>query len=196
LNLGFIVYLGCYTLFYILLGIFNFSIEWDYIIGGVMASMIYMIGFKAYNQPELFKEREKLIAEHRKEVQALIKPQKKNYYSKMLQQIMEQDKPYLNDQFKMVDLADQMGLSTHQVSYLLNHFLNTNFAEYINGFRVETAKTLLQNPEKDHLKILSIGYEAGFKSKTSFYHTFKKYTGMTPTEFRNQNKSSQPVEVA
>ena len=188
LNLSFLLYLFCYILFYTLVEWLQFPWQLDYAIVTTMAFLIYFIGFKAYNQPSLFKERELLSYTHRNETQLLVRPEQKAHYLAIIKRVMADEKPYLDDQFKLIDLAEKCGLSSHQLSFFLNHYMNTNFSDFINLHRIEAAKTLLLNPEKKHLKILAIGFEAGFNSKTSFYHTFKKKTGMTPTAFKEKHQ--------
>ena len=67
--------------------------------------------------------------------------------------------------------------------------MNKNFYDLINGYRVDEAKRLLVNPENKNYTILSVGFEAGFNSKTTFNTVFKKFTGLTPTDFREQQKA-------
>ena len=56
----------------------------------------------------------------------------------------------------------------------------------MNGYRIEEAKKLLLDPKNKNFTILSVGFEAGFNSKTTFNTVFKKFTGLTPTEFRDR----------
>lgn len=58
--------------------------------------------------------------------------------------------------------------------------------DLMNGCRVKEAKRLLVDQKLEHLSILGIGLEAGFNSKTTFNTTFKKFTGLTPTAYKNQ----------
>src|SRR5690606_17967728 len=98
--------------------------------------------------------------------------------------LMHEQKLYLDSDLNLLKLADQMQISTHHLSYLINTGFNENFFTFINRHRVEKAKELLQDPSYDHLNILVIGHESGFNSKTSFNTTFKKMTHSTPTEYR------------
>lgn len=66
----------------------------------------------------------------------------------------------------------------------MNERLNTNFRNYINSYRIEEAKKILIN-ESDK-NILTICYDVGFNSKSTFNTCFKKYTGKTPSEFRQE----------
>lgn len=101
-----------------------------------------------------------------------------------LLEYMRTEKPYLNSDLTAVELAKQLKLTRHQLSQILNEQLGKNFYDFINGFRVETFKTHLQDPAFAHYNILGIALESGFKSKSSFNAIFKKMTGMTPSQYR------------
>ncbi len=96
---------------------------------------------------------------------------------------IEQGKLYLEPELTLQDLADKAGEPSYTISQSLNLSLGKNFYELVNGYRVETAKCLLTNPDKRNLTILSIAFEAGFNSKTTFNNVFKKYTGQTPSAY-------------
>jgi len=85
-------------------------------------------------------------------------------------------------------LADRLQVPTHQVSQAINEGTNKNFYDLVNGYRVTEAKRLLVDPKNEHFTILSIGFEAGFNSKTTFNTVFKKFTQLTPTEYRAKNR--------
>lgn len=96
---------------------------------------------------------------------------------------IEQEKLYLDPELTLQDLAAKSGEPSYMISQSLNLSLGKNFYELVNGYRVDTAKRLLLNPDKRNLTILSIGFEAGFNSKTTFNSVFKKFTGHTPSEY-------------
>jgi AraC-like DNA-binding protein len=68
--------------------------------------------------------------------------------------------------------------------------MKKNFYDLVNGYRVEEAKRLLLDPKNTNYTILSVGFEAGFNSKTTFNTVFKKFTGLTPTDFRKKELNS------
>ena len=101
-----------------------------------------------------------------------------------LTHLMEHDAPYLDNELNLIKLAELLSLSPHQLSYVINNGFNENFFQYVNKYRVERAKELLTANKFDNFNILGIAFESGFNSKTAFNNTFKKLTGLTPSEFK------------
>ncbi|WP_400077833.1 helix-turn-helix domain-containing protein [Winogradskyella sp. R77965] len=101
-----------------------------------------------------------------------------------LNTVMQDDSVYKNANLKSSEIAKKVGLSTHQFSQLLNDNLGKNFALFINEYRIDAAKLMLQN--NNNLTLEAIGYECGFNSKSTFFTTFKKLVGTTPANFRKQ----------
>jgi AraC-like DNA-binding protein len=99
-----------------------------------------------------------------------------NYY-------MELEKPYLNENLNLKLLAEGMGTSTHKLSQVLNGKLRMSFFEYINDLRVEEVKKRLSDSTYQQYTLQAIAYDSGFCSKSTFYTTFRKKTGMTPGVF-------------
>ena len=96
---------------------------------------------------------------------------------------MAADKPFLNSDFSLPELASQLKLSVHQLSQAINDGLGKSFFEMTAEYRIEEAKLLLK--EKMNIKVEEIAEEVGYNSKSSFNTAFKKLTGMTPSEWRN-----------
>ena len=88
------------------------------------------------------------------------------------------------DEINLEKLALKLGVTRHQLSQVLNEHAGLNFFEYINQRRIEEAKTLLLTTSKKELNIIEIAYKVGYSNKVTFNNTFKKHTGMTPSEFR------------
>ncbi len=96
---------------------------------------------------------------------------------------METKKVYLNPDLGLPQLAEQLNMSTHDLSFVINEGFQENFFQFINRYRVEEAKILLRSVKHKHLSILGIAFESGFRSKTTFNTTFKKATGLSPSQF-------------
>jgi AraC-like DNA-binding protein len=102
--------------------------------------------------------------------------------------LMQDQKPYLNSELGLPNLAMMLQLSPQELSYLINAGFDNNFYGFVNSYRVEESKTLLNSPKHQHLSMIGIASEAGFNSKTAFNTAFKKMTGVSPTEFKRLNE--------
>lgn len=98
-----------------------------------------------------------------------------------LRQAMERDHLYLNPNLNLWILSRHVKVSDTYVSQVLNENIGANFFDFVNGYRIEAAKTRLHESSD---KILTIAYDVGFNSRSSFYTAFGKVTGQTPSEFR------------
>lgn len=118
-------------------------------------------------------------------------PERMTEVAQKINNLMEQEKIYQEPELTLQQLAEKLDLPSYQASQAINDGLKKNFYDLVNGYRVEEAKRLLLDDKNRNYTILSVGFEAGFNSKTTFNTVFKKFTGQTPTEFRN--KQNRPV---
>ncbi len=100
-----------------------------------------------------------------------------------LEELMQEDRPYLDPNLSLRDLAEILDLPPNHLSQLLNEGFNKNFAEFVNSYRLETFKSKAADPSQQHLTILALAYDSGFNSKTVFNTFFKKMTGKTPSQY-------------
>lgn len=84
------------------------------------------------------------------------------------------------------ELADRLGIKSYLLSKFLNEKLGKSFNEFINEKRIEKAKKLLEKKENQDLTIFAIAVDSGFGTESSFYSNFKKYTGMTPNQYKTK----------
>lgn len=108
----------------------------------------------------------------------------KNEYIVALENFIVTDKNYLDSSLSLDMVADKLKLNKSYLSRLINTELGKNFSDYVNELRVEEAKSYIENPEFRHYTLVSIGLEAGFNSKSAFNLAFKKFTGLTPSEYK------------
>lgn len=101
-----------------------------------------------------------------------------------LESLMTQEKLYENEALNLSMVANQIELSPHQLSELINTEYGFSFPRYIRDHRIQAAKELLL--ADSNVSILSISMETGFKSQSNFYTAFKDATGMSPGQFRRQ----------
>lgn len=102
---------------------------------------------------------------------------------------MESDKPFLNSNLSLADFTEKLHLPGHIISEVLNGLLKQNFYDYVNNYRIEEFKKLASEKSKHKETNLSLAFESGFNSKTTFNTAFKKFTNQTPTEFRSEIKN-------
>ncbi len=150
--------------------------------GCVMANIAYVITFAAAGRYPVFNER--LNQEMRKvryekskinglDIETVIK---------RLDELMRLEKVFADEDLSLNGLADELGISSQQLSQIINEKLNKNFNTYINEFRVEEAKQLLI--EEEDRSINSVGLAVGFNSNSTFSIVFSRHTGFSPREYR------------
>ncbi len=158
---------------------------------------IYVMGYYVFKQEEIFpfKDAEK---EDIKEIIEDMPTSKSQRISiseleekkEKLSEIMTTEKLYLDETLSLPKLASKIGISIHNLSYVLNEGFQENFFQFVNRFRIEEAKRLLTSERYQQLSMLGIAYESGFSSKTTFNTTFKKLTGISPSEYISQAENN------
>lgn len=108
-----------------------------------------------------------------------------------LDHLMLHEKPYLEEDLDLRELAERLEVFPHHLSQLLNEHYSKNFFDYINSYRAQEVKSMLSDPSHKNESILSIAFSCGFNSKATFNSFFKKHTGQTPRQFRAQYKSQK-----
>lgn len=102
---------------------------------------------------------------------------------------MNAEKPFLDGDISLVTLADSLGTNPKALSFVINQHIRKNFNDYINARRIEEVKKRLNDKKYDHYKMLSIAFDCGFNSKSTFNLAFKKATGVSPSKYRSSIKS-------
>lgn len=102
----------------------------------------------------------------------------------MILKYLASKKPYLNPDFSLQMMADDLEISRQKLSEVINQGQKKNFYKFINEYRITEVKEMLNNPKYNNFTVLGIGLECGFNSKTSFNRIFKEETGFTPSEYK------------
>ena len=106
-----------------------------------------------------------------------------------LEEVMQNEKPYIQADLKIAELAAVVGASAHTLSYLFNHYLERNYYDYINDFRIAEFKRLVATTDDiSKFTLTALAQECGFNSRASFFRYFKKVTGITPSEYIQQKE--------
>jgi AraC-like DNA-binding protein len=164
----------------------------------IILLVIFDVAFHSMKQKEIFPfsnaSREEIISLNEESdieeiKKKIVSDEELVQLKSQLNQFMINRKIYLDPDLNLVKLADMFATNPHRLSYIINSGFNKNFFNFINYYRVEEAKSLLLNPKMDQYSILGIAFESGFNSKTSFNNTFKKITGLTPTDFKKSGST-------
>jgi len=160
--------------------IFNRNDTGDHLFAAYLTIPIYLTSFRVIRQSGFFKQ-VNLTEQQKYKSSTLTEEQQKSVLQR-LKEIMNTEKPFLQSDFSLPQLADRLKLSIHIASQVINDGLGKSFFEMTAEYRVETAKQLLK--DQPNIKIEEIAEQVGYNSKSSFNTAFKKITGKTPSEFR------------
>jgi AraC-like DNA-binding protein len=101
-----------------------------------------------------------------------------------LDHFMRNRKPFLDAALKVESLAQLTGVSSRELSKLINQHTGAHFYEYVNGHRVAEARRLLTEPGETSTSVEAIGLLVGFRARSTFYEAFRRVTGQTPAAYR------------
>jgi len=184
---------ACYVLamgiYFVLSRLGLINTKHDYFI---MFFIVFFIGAMAYfgfKQPQIFDGLSMdAILPFKKYQKTGLTSQLSQELKNQLIMYFEESRPFLNSELRLNDLAEELNLSRHHTSQIINEHFDTNFFDFVNNYRIEEAKELLS--KESSLSITDIIYASGFNNRVSFYKTFKKHTGTTPTDFRLNQSSN------
>ncbi len=156
-----------------------------------LLALVFLLGFYGLRQGRIYelilpaKKDQSPGLNHRSEYKNTnLSAQRKLEIKDLLIHEFDVKKIYLNPDLNMDLLSNLMDIPKHQITEVLNTVIGRNFFRFVNEYRVEAVKEMLKD-EQNMYSIEAIGYECGFSSKSSFFTTFKKLTGITPAQFRS-----------
>ena len=169
---------------------------------------LYLITFKGTRQPTLWQieqtnkehvEEEFKIAERvdhaaSETKRATMSQERSDEIVKKVLETMAGEKLYLQSELALQELADKLQVHAYLVSQAINEGLGKNFYDLVNGYRVEEASRLLSADNDRAAKIIAVAFDSGFNSKTTFNTVFKKFTGLTPSQFRDKRSTEASLQ--
>lgn len=168
--------------------------ESDYIYVAVTI-FVFVIGYFGSRQVAIFTDNtppgEHKDSDKGKYVKSSLTSKKSQEYLDTLKQFMEEEKPYLEAKISLKDVSERLEIHPNHLSQVINEMLNVNFYDFINGYRVEEFKNRLANDTDKRFTLLAHAYDSGYSSKSSFNEVFKKFTGLTPSQYQKQLNSGQ-----
>jgi AraC-like DNA-binding protein len=146
---------------------------------------IFFIGFWGMSKQEIHFE-QVLIKANRKYDNSTLSQSGAETLVIKLRELMKNEEVFLDNNISLVSLSKTLKITPHHLSQALNEQLGQNFYDFINSARIERAKDMLVSSSFQKLSIIDVAYQVGFNNKTSFNNAFKKYTQVTPTQYRSQ----------
>lgn len=148
-----------------------------------LSVLVFAIGQRA-----LLQKRTPVIEGLSAPERVVVSPDEAESIKERLTRSMETEELYLNPDLRLSDLVDHLGVTRNQLSFVINKHLGKNFYDFVNEYRVRRALRLISESSYDDKKIIAIAFDAGFNSKPAFNAVFKKYTGLTPSAYRDSRK--------
>ncbi len=102
--------------------------------------------------------------------------------------LMEEEKYFLNPHFTIDEFAKKLKTNRGYISQIINETFGMNFNHFVNEYRVKEARKFLINPEYDNYSLSGIASLAGFNTRATFNAAFKKFTGVTPSFFKQNSR--------
>ena len=154
--------------------------------------LLYWIGYQGFRRYTTMSDRMEIMHEINKETEAKPNLTKDKIAEIAFEKLSEIDDYinktgcYLNPDLTIKKLALDLSISESYLSRIIKQGASSNFSDYINRFRIEKSKEFLKLKKYDSYTVESIGMECGFNTKSTFYSAFKKFTSVTPLEFRKE----------
>ena len=183
----------------------------DTLIMASMVVFVFLIGFFGIRQAEIFtpnpsvadgnEQKEKLSGPGGAEegipdqpIPAGTEPKKKYPKSGLTEELagelhqalirlMSEDALYKKSDLSINDLSTRLGVHSNYLSQVINQKEKKNFYDFVNTYRLAEFKRLVAMPRNQQFTLLSLAYDCGFSSKSSFNRYFKEATGQTPSQY-------------
>jgi AraC-like DNA-binding protein len=156
-----------------------------------MSFTIYILGHIGLYRFGVLQQQKK-IQSYSQNIPAVLieRVENKNEHIEEFEKFIKTDKHYLDSNLSLEFVAVNLNLNKSYLSRLINQELGISFTDYVNELRIEEAKRYLSNPDFENYTLVAIGLEAGFNSKTAFNTSFKKFAGMTPSEYKKTKRAN------
>lgn len=150
----------------------------------LFSAIVLVLLIYALRNPFLFK------IENKKYANSSLNDENAKTYLDQLTYLMEEEKLFLDPKITLTKLSNRIGITSKQLSQVINQNKKENYSQYIARYRIAEAKRLLHLPEYQNFKISSIAYDCGFNSISSFNTAFKKLTNTTAVQYREAQLKS------
>lgn len=142
-----------------------------------LAIITYWLGLEGFNRKniEVIKNQNIIPEKERQQLEQI---------ATSLKAAMEQDEIYKNPDLNLTILSRKINVKPYLTTKCLNIIFGEKFNDFVNGYRIKALKELLKNTENEKFTLLSLAFEVGFNSKSSFNRAVKKITGKPPKHLK------------
>ncbi len=170
----------------------------DHLIYLALTVAVFFFGYFGIKQQAIYKSDPSVLSEaaprpHKKEkkkatqyLHSGLKQKEAENHAAEIKNYFEKEKPFLDGKLSLSEVAQHMNISVNHLSQVINEQLRMTFFDFVNSYRVDEVKARLSSPDVKNFTLLGIAYDSGFNSKSSFNSIFKKFTGLTPSQFAKQ----------
>lgn len=168
----------------------------DLIFSGVVLFII-LIGIFGIRQHSIFSNQpndntdDPLNLTTKKYEKSGLNDQNKIELVRRLEQLITEDKPFLEPELSLDELARRVHAQPNYLSQVLNEHFQLNFYDFINSKRVDEFCLKMNDPRFSHYKLVEIAYQSGFNSKSSFNRNFQRFKKTTPSDYKRHLITSQ-----
>lgn len=193
-------------LLYLLIGIgIIWIVVWfmseDRFIYAATSVFVILLGYFGIQQADIFgharlalqqapEEQEDTVLPEEPNIEATAKYQRSSLSDEMaaefyeqLVQLMQREKPYLEPELTLGELAKLMNIHPNHLSQVINAQADKNFYDFVNAWRIEEFLRQADDPSNQQFTLLALAFDCGFNSKASFNRNFRNYTGHAPTTY-------------
>ena len=179
--LFYLLFIPTSAFFSVILG-FSLSIDWLFNLGMLLITLtMFIILAMMVLFPGFFESLEEQVKA--RYAQTPLSGIDVEEVKEQLAELTETEKIYRDSEIRLSLVANRLGISSNQLSRILNEVYSLGFNDFINSHRVQEAKRAIEAGEK--ITMLQLAYEVGFNSKSTFNKQFKKFTGLTPKEYES-----------
>jgi AraC-like DNA-binding protein len=180
-----VLYYGMAALWFVII-----FIGGDKYIFPVAVLFLFLIGYLGIKQVGIFSNqpletyRMELDQRERKkyEKSGLGEQAAKELHERLIR-LMLAEKPYLDTELTLGDLAARLQTHPNYLSQIINEMEGGNFYDYINALRIQEFIDRVKDPTHQRFTLVALAFDCGFNSKTTFNRNFKKITGQTPSAY-------------
>ncbi|MEM8764130.1 MAG: helix-turn-helix domain-containing protein [Bacteroidota bacterium] len=161
----------------------------------IFGIQIYIVGFYSLKHPEIFKIQFPAARENEAKKKNGPDPKEISAIQSLVDAFFKEEKGYRRPDLSLSILANEIDTTTNKLSWVLNNIYHKTFYELVNKYRVEDFLEKIKENKHKEFTVISIAFEVGFNSKSTFYKAFKEIKKANPTAYIKKIESSENTKA-